>query len=74
MPDVRTDRLIPKQVLRRVLSYLDRYGWDVTEDEATWRVYQQRQMAREYEDDSWREPATPLDGSGARRKENQHGS
>ncbi|MEE2776026.1 MAG: hypothetical protein VYE73_04605 [Acidobacteriota bacterium] len=33
--------------------YVDRYGWDVAEDEQAWREYQRRRMALEYGDDDW---------------------
>lgn len=33
--------------------YLDRYGWDVAEDDEAWREYQRRRMAQEYADDEW---------------------
>ena len=32
---------------------LDRHGWDVVDDEAAWRRYQQAAMAQEYRDDEW---------------------
>jgi hypothetical protein len=64
----------PEQVLERTRRYLGRHGWDLTDDEATWRAYQRRQMALEYQGDSWQEPATPVKGSGPVRKENHHGS
>lgn len=40
-----------EQVRQQVSRYLDRYGWDVTEDEEAWREYQRRAMAEEYGDD-----------------------
>jgi hypothetical protein len=36
-----------------VRRYIDRYGWDVAEDEELWRHYQRAQMAEEYRDDEW---------------------
>jgi len=33
--------------------YLDRYGWDVAEDDEAWRTYQRQRMAQEYADDDW---------------------
>ena len=33
--------------------YLDRHGWDVSEDEPAWREYQRRRAAEEYRDDEW---------------------
>lgn len=51
----------PEQVPERMRRYLDRHGWDLTDDEATWRAYQRRQMALEYQDDLWQE-APAVDG------------
>ena len=30
---------------------MDRYSWDVTEDEEAWRTHQKRRKAEEYADD-----------------------
>lgn len=42
-----------EKVREQVSSYLDRYGWDVAEDDDTWRDYQLQRMAAEYGDDEW---------------------
>jgi len=42
-----------ERVKKQVRTYLDRYGWDIAEDEASWQEYQQRRMAEEYGDDEW---------------------
>jgi hypothetical protein len=42
-----------REVLERVRECLDRYGWDVAEDEESWREYQRRRMAEEYGEDEW---------------------
>lgn len=42
-----------ERVRQQVQRYLDRHGWDIVEDEATWRTYQRRRMAAEYRDDEW---------------------
>jgi hypothetical protein len=42
-----------ERVRERVSAYLDRHGWDIAEDEASWRDYQRRRMAEEYGDDEW---------------------
>lgn len=31
--------------------YIDQYGWDVAEDEESWRAHQRQRMAQEYGDD-----------------------
>jgi len=41
------------ELCERVRRYLDRHGWDVAEDEESWREYQRRRMAEEYCDDEW---------------------
>jgi len=41
------------RIRRQTRKYLDQYGWDVVEDEAAWREYQQRRVAKEYGDDEW---------------------
>jgi metal-responsive CopG/Arc/MetJ family transcriptional regulator len=42
-----------ERIRRQALEYLGRYGWDVAEDEASWREYQRRRMAAEYAADDW---------------------
>lgn len=42
-----------EQVREQTRRYLDRYGWDIAEDEDAWRAYQRRRMAEEYRDDEW---------------------
>ena len=42
-----------EQVRKQTRAYLDRYGWDVAEDDQAWRDYQRRRMAEEYADDEW---------------------
>jgi metal-responsive CopG/Arc/MetJ family transcriptional regulator len=42
-----------EKVRLMVGTYLDRYGWDIAEDDETWREYQRRRMAAEYGDDEW---------------------
>lgn len=42
-----------ERIREQTRAYLDRYGWDVAEDEAGWREYQAQRMAREYGDDEW---------------------
>jgi len=42
-----------ERVRQQTVAYLDRHGWDVVEDEAAWRQYQQARMAEEYRDDEW---------------------
>lgn len=42
-----------EQIQSQVRRYLDQHGWDVTDDEARWRQYQQARMAEEYRDDDW---------------------
>jgi metal-responsive CopG/Arc/MetJ family transcriptional regulator len=37
-----------EKVREQTRKYLDRYGWDVAEDEDTWREYQRHRMAEEY--------------------------
>ncbi len=36
-----------------VRSYIDRHGWDVADDEESWRRHQRARMAEEYRDDEW---------------------
>ena len=42
-----------EKVREQTRRYLDRYGWDVAEDEEAWREYQRSRMAEEYGDDQW---------------------
>jgi metal-responsive CopG/Arc/MetJ family transcriptional regulator len=42
-----------ERVRQQTQQYLDRHGWDVVDDEASWRSYQRRRMAREYRADEW---------------------
>jgi hypothetical protein len=47
-------RLLETERIRQQMqTYLDRHGWDVTDDEAAWRRHQRRRMADEYRDDEW---------------------
>jgi len=48
-----TQLLEAEQVREQTRRYLDRYGWDVTEDEEAWRRYQRRRMSEEYRADEW---------------------
>jgi hypothetical protein len=45
--------LAAERIRQQARAYLDRHGWDVADDEAAWRQYQQRRMAEEYADDEW---------------------
>ena len=42
-----------ERVREQVRRYIDRYGWDVAEDEESWRRSQQRRAAEEYGADEW---------------------
>ena len=42
-----------ERVRQQTQEYLDRYGWDVVDDDVAWRRYQRRRMAEEYRDDRW---------------------
>ena len=47
-------RLLRAERIRgQVRRYVDEHGWDVAEDEASWRAYQSRRMAEEYGGDDW---------------------
>jgi hypothetical protein len=47
-------RLLESERLReQVGRYIDRHGWDVAEDEESWRRHQRRRMREEYADDEW---------------------
>lgn len=42
-----------ERIRGQVRRYIDRYGWDVAEDEESWRRYQRQRAAEEYGDDEW---------------------
>jgi metal-responsive CopG/Arc/MetJ family transcriptional regulator len=42
-----------EKVREQTRRYLDIHGWDVADDEESWREYQRRRMAEEYRDDEW---------------------
>lgn len=42
-----------ERVRQQTQEYLDRHGWDVVDDDASWRRHQRRRMAEEYRDDRW---------------------
>ena len=42
-----------ERVREQIGTYLDRYGWDIAEDDEAWREYQRHRMAAEYTDDEW---------------------
>lgn len=42
-----------ERVKAQTSRYLDRHGWDIAEDEASWQEYQRRRMAEDYADDEW---------------------
>jgi len=42
-----------ERVREQVGTYLDRYGWDIAEDDEAWREYQRHRMAAEYAEDDW---------------------
>ncbi len=42
-----------ERVHEQTRKYLDRYGWDVADDEDAWREHQRRRAAEEYGDDEW---------------------
>jgi len=47
-------RLLQAERIRgQVRRYVDEHGWDVVEDEGSWRAYQSRRMAEEYGGDDW---------------------
>lgn len=41
------------RIRAQTTAYLDEHGWDVAEDEETWRAYQRARMAQEYAEDDW---------------------
>ncbi len=47
------DLLEAARIREQLERYLDRYGWDIVEDEEAWRAYQRRKMARDYGNDEW---------------------
>ena len=42
-----------ERIRGQVRRYIDRHGWDVAEDEQSWRSYQQRRASEEYGDETW---------------------
>ena len=42
-----------EQLREQTRRYLDKHGWDVVEDEESWRNYQRRRMGDEYGADEW---------------------
>jgi hypothetical protein len=42
-----------ERVRVQMAEYLDRYGWDIVDDDAAWRRYQRRRMGEEYQNDEW---------------------
>jgi hypothetical protein len=42
-----------EKIREQTRRYLDSHGWDVADDEESWREYQRRRMAEEYRDDEW---------------------
>lgn len=42
-----------ERVREQTRKYLDRYGWDVVDDEEAWRAHQRRHAAEEYGNDEW---------------------
>jgi metal-responsive CopG/Arc/MetJ family transcriptional regulator len=42
-----------ERVRQQTKEYLDQHGWDVCDDEANWRRYQRRRVAKEYRGDRW---------------------
>ncbi len=47
------DLLRAEQIRVQAQRYLDKYGWDVAEDEGRWHEYQADRMAKDYPDDEW---------------------
>ena len=47
------DLLKAEQVREETRVYIDQHGWDVAEDEPSWREYQRRRIAEDYADDEW---------------------
>ena len=42
-----------ERIRQQTSTYLDRYGWDIAEDDEAWREYQRKRMAAEYSQDEW---------------------
>jgi metal-responsive CopG/Arc/MetJ family transcriptional regulator len=42
-----------ERMRQQVQEYLDRYGWDIVEDEVQWQRYQRHRMTEEYGGDDW---------------------
>jgi metal-responsive CopG/Arc/MetJ family transcriptional regulator len=42
-----------ERVREQVRRYIDRHGWDVAENEESWRRYQHHRAAEEYGADEW---------------------
>jgi hypothetical protein len=49
----RDEALEAERIRVQARRYLDRYGWDICENEERWREYQRQRMAEEYGDDEW---------------------
>jgi len=49
----RPPGLAASDIRSQVSAYIDRFGWDIAENEIAWRMYQRRQMQREYGRDQW---------------------
>lgn len=47
------DLLKAEQVREQTRVYIDQHGWDVAEDESSWREHQRQRMAEDYADDEW---------------------
>lgn len=47
------DLLEAERIREQVGRYIDRHGWDIAEDEASWRSYQRHRMSEEYGEDEW---------------------
>lgn len=50
---MRSGLLEAQQLQAQVRRYINEHGWDVADDEAQWRQYQQAKMAEEYGADDW---------------------
>lgn len=48
-----TQLLEAEKMREQTKRYIDEHGWDVAEDEESWRAHQRRRMAEEYADDEW---------------------
>jgi hypothetical protein len=42
-----------ERVREKTRRYLDEHGWDVCDDEDSWREHQRRRMEKEYGEDEW---------------------